>query len=113
MSRPKPTILHEYTDRSYRSEQVLEAEGVFAVVLDGKPVGIRTVNVLLDYPGPKYKRSVFVNSGHAFNLAERLNKIFRTDAFKVMKMTFGDIVTEEELATLREYGQVNLAERHS
>jgi hypothetical protein len=29
------------------------------------------LNTLVNYPGPKYKKVSFSNSGHAYNLAER------------------------------------------
>jgi hypothetical protein len=39
----------------------------------------------------------FSNSGHAFNLAEKLNKTFNTDEFQVIKLTQGDVITENEI----------------
>jgi hypothetical protein len=88
MARPKPTILLEHTDsKTYKSEQVLKADYIYAV-------NLRTLNSLVNYPGPKYKKVSFSNSGHAFNLAERLNKRFRTNQFEVWKLTGGEIVTE-------------------
>ena len=94
MSRPKPKILFENVDRNYKAEEVLEASAIFAVCYDGKPINLRTRNRMIDYPGPKYKKSSFSNSGHAFNLAERLNKLFNTDLFAVYKMETGTKVTE-------------------
>ena len=52
---------------------------------------------MIDYPGPKYrKRSAHGQSGHAFNLADKLNKMFSTDKFVVYKMTSGVPVSENE-----------------
>jgi hypothetical protein len=51
---------------------------------------------LVSYPGPKYKKVSFSNSGHAFNLAERLNKIFKTTDFAVYKLDQGTLCTEIE-----------------
>ena len=92
MSRPKPTILLEQiTDRkTYKCEQVLEAEAVFAIFYNETPINLRTVNSLVNYPGPKYKKTSFVNPGHAFNLAEKLNKLFKTDKFKVHRLIKGE-----------------------
>lgn len=96
MARPKPTIILEHTDsKTYKSEQVLAADYIFAVYCDDKPINLRTLNVLVNYPGPKYKKVSFSNSGHAFNLAERLNKAFKTNQFNVWKLTGGEIVTED------------------
>ena len=48
MSRPKPRILSEKTDRqTYRSEQVLAAEGIYAVFYDGTPINLKAANLLV------------------------------------------------------------------
>lgn len=97
MARPKPTIICEHTDpKTYRSEQVLEADYIYAVYYEGTPINLRTLNSLVNYPGPKYKKCSFSNPGHAFNLAERLNKLFRTDKFAVYKLIGGAKVNENE-----------------
>ena len=93
MSRPKPTVLAEQTNRStYKSEQVLAAEGIWAVFYDGKPINLKTANLLVQYPGPKYKKVSFSNSGHAVNLAKKLNAQFKTDKFSVVLLTQGETV---------------------
>jgi len=95
MSRPKPKILLDYTDpKTYKAEQVLEAEAIYAVFHDGKPINLRSINSLINYPGPKYKKVSFSNPGHAFNLAEKLNKLFKTDKFKVYELTGGKPISE-------------------
>lgn len=97
MSRPKPNIILTHTNSTtYKSEQILDAEAIYAVFYKGKPINIRAMNSLIDYPGPKYKKCSFSNSGHAFNLAERLNKLFKTSDFEVFKLTAGQKITEEE-----------------
>ena len=97
MSRPKPTVLLDYTDpKTYKSEQVLAADAIYAVFYDGKPINLRSLNSLINYPGPKYKKCSFGNKGHAFNLAEKLNKLFKTDKFKVFKLTVGQEISEKE-----------------
>jgi hypothetical protein len=98
VSRPKPTILLEAVNRSsYKAEQVLKAEAIYSVFYQGSPINLRTLNTLVSYPGPKYKKVSFSNPGHAFNLASRLNKIFDTQEFCVVKLTQGDIVQEHEI----------------
>lgn len=100
MARPKPTILLENVNsKSYKAEQVLDADAIYAVFYQGKPINLRTLNHLVSYPGPKYKKVSFSNSGHAFNLAERLNKLFKTEDFKVYKLTSGEICTEDDNTT--------------
>lgn len=91
MSRPKPTVLAEITNRvTYKTEQVLGSEGVWAVFYDGKPINLKTSNLLVQYPGPKYKKVSFSNPGHAINLARKLNTQFKTDKFSVVVLKQGE-----------------------
>ena len=90
MSRPKPNIIIEQTNRNtYKSEQVLASEGVWAVFYDTKPINLKTSNLLVQYPGPKYKKVSFSNPGHAKNLAKKLNTQFKTDKFTVVLLKEG------------------------
>jgi len=42
MARPKPQILVEVTDKvTYKTEQVLASEGIWAVYFDGKPINLK------------------------------------------------------------------------
>ena len=91
MSRHKPKVLVELTNRTtYKTEQVLAAEGIWAVFFDGAPINLKTGNMLTQYPGPKYKKVSFSNSGHAINLAKKLNTQFKTDKFSVVLLKSGD-----------------------
>ena len=90
MSRPKPNVIIEQTNRvSYKTEQVLASEGVWAVFYDTKPINLKTSNLLIQYPGPKYKKVSFSNPGHAKNLAKKLNVQFKTDKFTVVLLKEG------------------------
>lgn len=95
MARPKPNIIIDFVDKKYNAEQILEADAIYAVFYEGKPINIRTLNTLVNYPGPKYKKVSFSNSGHAFNLCDRLNKMFQVHKFTVVKLTQGEIVTRD------------------
>ena len=89
MSRPKPRVVLNYTDpKTFQSEQVLAISAVYLIFYDGQPINLKSVNSLTSNPSPKYRRTSFPeNPGHAFNLADRLNKLFRTDKFEVYKFT--------------------------
>ena len=81
----------ELTNRNtYKTEQVLASEGVWAVFYDSKPINLKTSNMLVQYPGPKYKKNSFSNPGHAINLAKKLNLQFKTDKFSVVLLKQGD-----------------------
>ena len=96
MSRPKPTILAEITDKAtYKTEQVLASEGIWAVYYNNTPINLKTSNMLVQYPGPKYKKVSFSNPGHAISLAKKLNIQFKTDKFSVVLLTKGEVVHSE------------------
>ena len=91
MSRPRPKVLVEITDKqTYKSQQVLAADGIYAVFFQGAPINFKTSNLLVQYPGPKYKKVSFSNPGHAKNLARKLNTQFQTTKFSVVLLTAGD-----------------------
>jgi hypothetical protein len=91
MSRPKPNILIEHTNKvTYKTEQVLASEGIWAVFYNSEPINLKTSNLLVQYPGPKYKKVSFSNPGHARNLAKKLNTQFKTDKFTVVLLKAGN-----------------------
>ena len=91
MSRPKPKVLLESINKkTYKAEQILEADAIWAVFYQGKPFNLKSFNSLTSYPGPKYKKVSFSNPGHAHNLAKKLNKLFKTADFAVYKLTQGE-----------------------
>lgn len=93
MSRPKPRILLESINKkTYKAEQILEAEAIWAVFYKNEPFNLKSFNSLTSYPGPKYKKTSFSNPGHAVNLAKKLNLTFGTEDFQVVKLTQGTIV---------------------
>ena len=92
MSRPKPTVLIEHVNKeTYKIEQVLESEAIWAVFYKGKPFNLKSGSILSSYPGPKYKKVSFSNPGHAKNLAKKLNNLFKTKEFEVYRLTDGDV----------------------
>ena len=94
MSRPKPNVLLEITNKkTYKTEQVLAADAIWAVFYQDRPINLRTTHVITQAIGPKYKKISFSNSGHAFNLAEKLNKTFNTVDFSVYKLVTGEKIT--------------------
>ena len=93
MSRPKPKVLLELTNKAtYKTEQVLSSSGVWAVFYEDTPINLKTSNMLVQTPGPKYKKVSFSNPGHAHNLSKKLNAQFKTDKFTVVLLKQGEIV---------------------
>jgi len=96
MSRPKPTVLLEFIDKkTYKSEQILNADAIWAVFFNNKPFNLKSSHSLTNYPGPKYKKVSFSNPGHAINLAKKLNDLFNCKDFSVVKLTAGETVSLE------------------
>lgn len=95
MARPKPKVLLEHTNKNFRSEQVLDAEAIYAVFYKDRPINLKSFNSLVDSTGAKYKKTSFSNPGHAFNLCSRLNEKFNTDDFTVVKLTDGEQIEED------------------
>jgi hypothetical protein len=90
MSRPKPNVLLEHVNKTtYKSDQILSSEGIWAVFYDNQPINLKTQNILVAYPGPKYKKVSFSNPGHAHNLAKKLNTLFKSDKFTVVLLSAG------------------------
>lgn len=96
MSRPKPKVLLQYSNKkNYKSEEILEATAIWAVFYQGKPINLKSSSLISNYPGPKYKKVSFSNPGHAHNLAQKLNEMFKTKEFEVFALTTGDKVKDE------------------
>lgn len=93
MSRPKPVVLLEHVNKTnYKSDQILNSEGIWAVFFDNQPINLKTQNILVAYPGPKYKKVSFSNPGHAINLAKKLNALFKSDKFSVVLLKAGETI---------------------
>ena len=96
MSRPRPQVLVEITNKeTYKTEQVLASDGIWAVYFEERPINLKTSNYLVQYPGPKYKKVSFSNPGHAINLAKKLNEQFQTDNFSVVLLDKGKVIYPE------------------
>lgn len=93
MSRPKPKVLLEYANKeNFKIEQILESEAIWAVFYKDQPFNLKSGSMIASYPGPKYKKVSFSNPGHAKNLAKKLNKLFKTTDFSVVKLSQGETV---------------------
>ena len=96
MSRPKPKTLLQYTNKkSYKMEEVLESTAIWAVFHKGKPINLKASSIISKYPGPKYKKVSFSNPGHAHNLAQKLNDMFKCQDFAVYELSEGKLLQDE------------------
>ena len=94
MSRPKPTVILQSSNKeTYKLDEVLAAEGIWAVFYDGKPINLKSSSLVANYPGPKYKKVSFSNPGHAENLVKKLNAQHKTDKFAVYLLKSGQKFT--------------------
>jgi hypothetical protein len=96
MSRPKPKVLLQYSNKkNFKSEEILESNAIWAVFYQGKPINLKSSSLVSNYPGPKYKKVSFSNPGHAFNLAQKLNAMFKSNEFAVYELTTGKKIQDE------------------
>jgi len=90
VSRTQPKVLMEHVDKTtYKCDQIVEAAGIWAVVLDGQPINLKSSHYLTNETVPKYKKTSFSNPGHARNLCRKLNTQFKTNKFTVIFMNTG------------------------
>lgn len=91
MSRPKPRVILEYVNKeNFKIEQILESDAIWAVFYKSRPFNLKSGSMIASYPGPKYKKVSFSNPGHAYNLAKKLNRLFKTTDFTVYKLSDGE-----------------------
>lgn len=95
MSRPKPTVLLELTNKvSYKTDQVLASDGIWAIFYENRPINLKSSHSLTNDVSPHYRKTSFSNQGHAINLARKLNTQFKTDKFTVVLMNSGTTIYE-------------------
>ena len=82
VSRPKPQVKIQrlHNDLNY---SVLVSPGYWVLTYQGVPSAVKTVS--WDNRS-KYPRTGFNNQAHAYLMAERLNEIFETEDFAVLKL---------------------------
>jgi hypothetical protein len=91
MSRPAPKVIAELVNKkTFKSDQILEAEAIWAVFYQGKPFNLKNQPGFSNNADSKYKKTSFPNPGHAINLAKKLNDQFKTNDFAVFKLTTGE-----------------------
>jgi hypothetical protein len=97
MSRNQPKVILENVDKgTYKTVQIVEASGIWAVFYDGQPINLKSSHYLANETTPKYKKTSFSNPGHARNLCRKLNAQFHTDKFTVVFMNSGRQVYPDE-----------------
>lgn len=97
MSRTSPNVLMEIVNKqTYKCIQVIEASGIWAVMLDGQPINLKSAHYLNNESVPKYNKSSFSNPGHARNLCKKLNTLFKTNKFSVVFLTHGRTVYPDD-----------------
>lgn len=90
MARPRPTVILKHVDHNLKGIEIVEAFYTWSIFYKGKPIQIKTQgNVEFEYPGPKYSRVNFQNLAHALRLRDKMNTLFKTDEFSVVRMDGG------------------------
>jgi hypothetical protein len=93
MSRPKPKILLQSSpNEKHNIEIIIETAAIYAVYYKGKPINIKYESIYAGDSNSKYKKTSFPSKAHAINLRDRLNKMFNTTDFTVVKLQNGNII---------------------
>jgi len=85
MARPAPTIILT-AERTTDELEILVSEGYWTVGYMGSPVSLRQRMWTQSGEKFKYPRTGFNNRAHCERLAERLNKLYNTDAFECITL---------------------------
>ncbi|CAB4158440.1 hypothetical protein UFOVP700_11 [uncultured Caudovirales phage] len=97
MARPNPTVIYHNENSAGRVLEVCAGDCVYAVLYQGQPIQVRQRQHMdIAYPSWKYSKSLYVNSAHAFRLADRLNSLFNTLDFSVVKYPGGRSITRNK-----------------
>lgn len=85
MSRPSPRVLiKKLTEDQDVSHEILECQGLWAVLYQGKP--FNAVAKKTFFCQTKYKKTVFPTPGQAAAQCRRLNSLYNTNDFTVEKI---------------------------
>ena len=86
MARPPATILLSRQLDDFTVIEVLDAEGLYAVLYKDLPFNLKTESWTERGELKKYVRTTYPNKKPAENLAKKLNKDFFTTEFTVRKI---------------------------
>ena len=86
MARPSATILLSTQLDDFNSIEVLNAQGLYAVLYKDLPINLKTESWTERGQLKKYVRTTYPNKKPAENLAAKLNKDFFTEDFSVVKI---------------------------
>jgi hypothetical protein len=63
MSRPKPIVLLTISNKeTYKQEEVLAAEGIWAVFYDGKPINLKSIEPGIQLPRTQVQEGIILQS---------------------------------------------------
>jgi len=86
MARPGAEILLSRQLDDFNKIEVLDAQGLYAVLYKNKPINLKTENWTERGQLKKYVRTTYPNVRPAENLAAKLNRDFFTSEFTVVKI---------------------------
>lgn len=86
MARPNSKTILSTIDEDNIKYEILEITSLYAVVYQNKIFSMRNTYPSLTYTGTKYPKYVYPTKKVADNLAHKLNELFATTDFKVIKL---------------------------
>ena len=86
MARPQTKVILSTTDDDNIKYEILEVDCLYAVVYKDKVFSMRNTYPSMTTQGTKYPKYVYPTKKVADNLAAKLNTMFSTQDFKVIKL---------------------------
>jgi len=86
MARPQPTIIMSTRLQDVNQLDILQADGLWAVVYKDQPINVRKTVLTLQGESFKYQRGTYPSPAPARILAEKLNELFYCTDFAVVKI---------------------------
>lgn len=96
MARPKPNVLlQSEPNKKQHIESIIESISIYAVFYKGRPINLKYESIFAGDILPKYRKTSFPSKAHALNLRDRLNLLFKTTEFTVVKLENGPIIERD------------------
>ena len=83
MSRPKPTVLLQHSNKStFKMDEVLAAEGIWAVFYDGKPLNLQSSSLVANY------NTSLIASSYVYHIVARSCRTHREQIIHFINQRF-------------------------
>lgn len=93
MARPEPLVIQSVESKDLTWE-ITQAEKLYIITYQGKPIGVRTLKFGLGKISKKYKKMSYQHLGNAKLTARRFNETFNCQDFAVLDVIDNITITD-------------------